>query len=102
MVIVEWAIAISLFWLVAALFLGGGPIRIHGGGGPRQLLGLLLVFAAFLAVWKLLVAGLTGLIPVRFLAVVVASLVASGLVPPLCWALFRPLGVRIELGREEH
>lgn len=101
MAIVEWALAISLFWLAAALFLGGAPIRIRGGGGPRQLGGLFLVFALYLAAWKGLTAVLTGLAPYG-VGFAVGSLLAVGLVPPLCWAAFRILGVRIEPRGEGH
>ncbi len=91
---VSWLIPISLFWTLAAMYLGGAPIDIEGGGGPRQLLGLLLHFVVFMVVWavaRMLVAGLMG--PV--FSVVFAALVAVILLPTLARLAFRLVGVRI-------
>lgn len=94
MVVVQWALVISLFWMISALFLGGAPIRIEGGGGVRQSTGLLVSFAAFLALWyglKALLAGATSPVAAFLLATGISGL----LVPPLSVGVFRVLGVRI-------
>ena len=94
MVIVEWAVAISLFWVVSALFLGGAPIRMENTGAFRELAGLLVAFAVFLVAWRLLVDALAGPLP-SFAALVVGSLVASGLVPVIEIGTLRLFGTRV-------
>lgn len=98
MVIVEWAVAISLFWIVAALFLGGGPIRFENTGAAREIGGLLVGFALYLVVWKLLVGGLGALLP-AFGAFAVGSLLSAGLAPVLCVLALRLFGTRVKRGR---
>lgn len=94
MVIVQWAVAISLFWLVSALFLGGGPIRMENTGAFRELGGLIVAFAAYLVVWRLLVGALGGALP-SFAAFVVGSLLSAGLVPVVSVAALRIFGTRV-------
>ena len=48
---VAWLVPISVFWSLAALYVGGAAINIEGGGGGRQTLGLLLLFASYLGVY---------------------------------------------------
>ncbi|HSR41019.1 MAG TPA: hypothetical protein VLL48_02575 [Longimicrobiales bacterium] len=92
--LVEWLVPVATFWTLAAMYLGGAPIRIEGGGGVRQIGGLLVSFALFLGVFatvRALVSGALG-VPVTVVAAVVA---ASLLLPLLCRVGFRLLGVRI-------
>lgn len=100
MVIVEWAVAVGLFWIVSALFLGGAPIRYENTGAGRELGGLLVGFALYLVAWKLLVGSLGALLP-GFGAFVVGSLLAVGLAPILCVMALRLFGTRVRWGRAE-
>jgi hypothetical protein len=92
--VVSWLVPIPLFWMLAALYLGGADINIEGGSGKREATGLLLNFASFLVVWagaRAIFAGMTGAI----LAVVLAALLAAMLLPLLAKLTFRVVGVRI-------
>jgi hypothetical protein len=51
--VIGWLPAIAFYWTFAALYLGGAAIEIEGGGGGRQLIGLLLHFVVFLVVFGL-------------------------------------------------
>ncbi|MGH7502489.1 MAG: hypothetical protein ACREL7_12120 [Longimicrobiales bacterium] len=89
---VQWLAPICLFWILAAIYLGGTRIEIHGGG-PRQLFGVLGTFALYLGVWALtrMVAGGLGEIPSVLVAIVVASL----LIPVVARIAFRVVGVKL-------
>jgi hypothetical protein len=83
-----------LFPILAALYLGGAAIHIEGGGGGRQIAGLLLHYAAFMGAYALLrLAVLTFLGPVP--SVAVAMVGAAILLPLLARLMFRVAGVRI-------
>ena len=91
---VGWLVPIPLFWILAALYLGGAEINIEGGNAKREVTGLLLHFASFLVVWavaRMVFAGLTGPI----LSVVFAALLAAIMLPLLAKLTFRVVGVRI-------
>src|SRR5437660_3324707 len=45
---------ISLFWILAAVYLGGWAVELHGGKGLTQVLGLLLSFILWIVAWRLL------------------------------------------------
>ncbi len=90
-----WLIPIALFWGFAAIYLGGAPIHIKGGGGLRQIAGLLLHFAAYLGVYAALRAVLGGALGVILGGLVVPLIVASLLIPVLAKLTFRLVGVRI-------
>lgn len=92
---VAWLVPISVFWPLAAMYLGGAPIAIEGGGGVRQVGGLFLHFAAYLLVYGLLRAGLSGLIGPVIGGIVVPVVVASALIPILGRLTFRAVGVRV-------
>ena len=47
----EWLVPICLFWTLAALYLGGWPVEIVGGGGVRQVIGLVNTFLLFIIVF---------------------------------------------------
>lgn len=92
--IVEWLVPVAVFWMAGAMYLGGAPIRIEGGAAVRQLGGLAVSFALFLTVWwglRALIVAVTGPI----LAVALAALGALILLPFVCKAGFRILGVRL-------
>ena len=91
---VEWLAPIALFWTMAALYLGGFPLNIEGGGGGRQVLALLVTFALYLAVWFGLRAVLRG--PAGVVGgVIFACLIATVLLPLLARVGFRAFGVKI-------
>ena len=90
----DWLVPTSLFWPVAAVVLGGMPVEIQGGGGVRQLLGLLVSFALYLLVWWGVRAGLSSpLGPTG--ALVAASLVATLLLPVWCRIGYLVLGMKL-------
>jgi len=95
-----WLVPLALFWPLAALYLGGAEIRIDGGGWLRQLGGLLLTFALFLALWAGARAGLSALGDGALLTLVTPAVVLSALLPFLARAVFRLVGVRIRPERE--
>ena len=92
---VPWLIPIALFWTLAALYLGGAAIHIEGGGGGRQIGGLLLNFVAYVGVYALLRAILLGPVGPIFGGVVVPIVVTSCLLPLLAKLTFRVVGVHI-------
>ncbi|MDE2945143.1 MAG: hypothetical protein OXT63_13205 [Gemmatimonadota bacterium] len=57
---IDWLLAICIFWLVAAVFFGGIYDAETGSPG-RQVLGLLLNFAVFLGIFAVLRLALGGL-----------------------------------------
>lgn len=99
--IVEWLVPVVVFWMVGAMYLGGAPIRIEGGGGVRQLGGLAASFVLFLAVWwglRTVLATVLGTIG----AIAAAAVVALILLPAVCKVGFRLFGVRIVSDDGDH
>lgn len=91
---VEWLAPIALFWTMTALYLGGFPLHIEGGGAGRQLSGVLVTFTLYLAIWfalRALLRGPLGTVP----GIAVSCLIATLLLPLLARVAFRILGVRI-------
>ncbi|MBI4540902.1 MAG: hypothetical protein HY704_15470 [Gemmatimonadetes bacterium] len=101
-----WLVPLCLFATLGALYLGGAPIRIEGGGGPRELVGLVLSLALYLALWAVLRAMLRG--PAGVAAALVAASVLSVIALPAVYRIgFRIVRVRIRRvprhdGGEEH
>lgn len=91
---VEWLAPIALFWTMAALYLGGFPLNIEGGGAYRQLLGVAITFVVYLLVWFALRLALRGVLGTVG-GVAVACLIAVFLLPLLARGAFRVLGIRI-------
>jgi hypothetical protein len=75
----DWLVAVVLFWFAAAIYFGGYERDVAGGSGVRQLVGLLVTYAIFLGVWRL-IEGFVG--TETALGIIVAS-VAAGLLLPL-------------------
>jgi formate hydrogenlyase subunit 4 len=90
---VQWLVPISLFWLVAPIFLGGWPVDVKGGNPVTQVLGLLVSFAVFLVVWAVLRAVFAGFgaVPHTVLPAILTTL----LLPFISMAGFRILGIKI-------
>jgi len=92
--VIVWLPAMALFPILAALYLGGAAIHIEGGGGGRQIAGLLLHYAAFMGAFTVVrLVMLTFLGPV--LSVALAMVGAAILLPLLAQLMFRVVGVRI-------
>ncbi|MFQ5690510.1 MAG: hypothetical protein ACE5HQ_09590 [Gemmatimonadota bacterium] len=98
---VEWLVPVGLFWIAAAVYLGGMPVEIEGGGGVRQLLGLAVLFALFLVVWAAARAVLGGVGP-RLGRVVLPTLVTVLLLPLTSRLAFRILGIRLRRAEANH
>jgi hypothetical protein len=90
----EWLVPLSAFWIIAALFLGGSPAEVEGGGGGRQLLGLIASLVLYLAVWWAVRAGLRAALPATG-ALVGATLVAVALIPVWCRLAYRVVGLKV-------
>lgn len=91
---IVWLPAMALFPILAALYLGGAAINIEGGGGGRQIAGLLLHYAAFMGAFAVLrLVILTFMGPIQ--SVALAMLGAAILLPLLGRLMFRVVGVRI-------
>lgn len=97
---IPWVIAISLFWMTSALYLGGLSVRIEGGGAVRQTLGLIDSFVLFLLAWWLLRQALAGLGPIVG-GVLLPSAGAVFLLPLLARIGFRLFGVKLSGGHGE-
>ena len=66
----------ALFWLLEAIYLGGWPLDLHGGNGPRQVLGLVLTAVLWAVTWVTLSRLLGGIGPVLG-GVIFASFLAA-------------------------
>lgn len=95
-----WLIPFCLFWLMAALYLGGMAVDVVGGNGVRQVLGLLATFILFMVLWKVLSLALRGTVPVLG-EIIVPSLVSVLALPLLSRGGFGILGVRVKRGHHE-
>lgn len=91
---IPWLIAISLFWTLTAIYLGGMDVDVEGGGGVRQVGGLLVTFALFLAAWYALRQLMGGLGPVVG-NILLPSAIVVLLLPVLARGGFLLVGVRI-------
>ena len=61
----EWLVPICLFWTLVAMYLGGWPVEVVGGGAVRQLTGIFNSFILYLAFWgglRALLGGMGGLL----------------------------------------
>lgn len=98
---VAWLVPVSMFWLVAALYLGGFDLEIEGGGGLRQFLGLILSFVLFVAVFRVLGMVLAGVGP-SLGGIVLPTVLSVALLPLITRLGFLPVGVRIRKGHGGH
>ena len=92
---VAWLVTISVFWSLAALYVGGAAINIEGGGGGRQTSGLFLLFAAYLGVYTVAGMALTGIAGTAFGGIVFPVLIASISIPLLTRVTFKLVGVSV-------
>jgi hypothetical protein len=99
--VVEWLAPIALFWTTTAVYLGGFALKIEGGSGLTQTLGIVTTFALYLVVWavlRMVLQGAVGTVP----AVLFACVIATLLLPILTRVGFRVLGVRISKAAAAH
>jgi hypothetical protein len=96
----EWLPAICLFLLLSAIYLGGTRMDVSGGGGGRQVLGLIITFALYLIVWKVLHIGTASMGPV--VGQLVPLVVAILLIPVLSRIGFRIVGAKLVKGAHAH
>ena len=90
-----WLVPIAVFWSLAALYLGGAAINIEGGGGGRQTLGLLLLFASYQGVYTFCGLFLTSVAGSAFGGIVFPVLIASISIPLLTRVMFKLVGVSV-------
>lgn len=90
----ESLIPICTFWPVTAIYLGGMKVEVVGGGGPRQVLGLLLSFVGYLIAWRVLSALLGGIGPVVG-ALVLPTALALLALPAAVWVGYRLVGLSV-------
>jgi hypothetical protein len=90
---VEWLVPVSLFLMLVPLLFGGDGIHVSGAGAAREVAGLMAGFAGYLVIWAVVraVARGTGVVP----SVLIATAVATVLLPFLVRGVLRVLGVRI-------
>ncbi len=60
----QWLIPVCVFFPLVAIYLGALRVEPAGGRSFQQILGLLLTFAAYLGLWRLLHGVLGGWHPV--------------------------------------
>jgi hypothetical protein len=97
----EWLLPICLFWILAALYLGGWPGEVVGGNGFHQVMGVVDSYILYILVWGLLRAALGG-IGGLFWDAVIPTVLASLALPLIVWAGYIVMGVRVQHGERPH
>jgi hypothetical protein len=95
---VMWLVPISVFLLVSAVALGGGPITIESQNVPRQLLGLLATMVVYLVVWDVLRLVLMRVLPPGG-SIAIASVLSIPVFPFVAAVGFRVAGVKTHRGQ---
>ncbi len=90
-----WLAPISIYWTLAAIYFGGAPIHIEGGGGVQTILGLLVHFAVYLAIFAILRSVLLAPLGEIFGGVIFPLIVTSALLTVTGRLVFRLVGIRI-------
>lgn len=89
-----WLVPFAIFPLFASMYLGGSPVRLEGGSGPREGLGLILTLALFVVAWAVARAIFASFLGGAF--PIVLAVIAAGLLLPFAVRLaFRVVGVRV-------
>lgn len=94
---VVWLIPIGLFWVLMSLYLGGMNVKISGGSGFRQAMGLIGTFVLYLLLWwglRTILGGSDSFVG----EILVPTLVSLLALPLVTRAGFWPMGVRIRRG----
>jgi hypothetical protein len=92
---------VMLFWLLAALYLGGWAVDLRGGRGPTQIIGLLLSFVLFVVVWKLLHRAFLGFGEILG-GIVITTFITAALLPAVAWLGYKMVGVTVTPTRGGH
>ena len=95
----DWLVAVVLFWVVAALYFGGLQRDVEGGTGFRQFVGLMLTFVIFLAVWGTLYKVI-GVETAK--GILIASAVTALLLPIEVRLGFMLVGARVRRSSAAH
>lgn len=99
----EVLIPVCLFWMTAALYLGGMNVEIVGGSGVRQVIGLVDTFVLFVIVWRVLNMVLGGMLPAPLGNLAIPTIATVLSLPLLARVGFRIMGVKIQRGQHaEH
>ncbi len=96
-----WLVPVSVFCIVGAIALGGGPVTIESQSIPRQILGLCATLVAYLVVWGALQMLLVRLLPLGG-SIAIASVLSIPMFPFIAVVGFRVVGVRTHRGAEQH
>ena len=88
---------VMMFWILVAIYLGGWAVDMRGGSGVTQVLGLIISFALFYAVWRGLHTAFNGLGEVLG-GIVITSFLTAALLPAISWVGYKLVGVTIEKG----
>lgn len=92
--LVYWLLPVALYWPLAAMYVGGAPVRIEGGGGVRQILGVLLAFVLSVYFWRLSRSFLDD-VTINFAAILIGTVVTAALIPLFCKLSLRLFGIRL-------
>ncbi|HWP38269.1 MAG TPA: hypothetical protein VNL18_12025 [Gemmatimonadales bacterium] len=87
---------ICAFFPTVAIYLGGMKVEPGGGNGFQQVLGVLLTFAAYVAVWAVLRMVLGGPLGAGLGGVVVPTVVATLALPLEARVGYALVGVKLK------
>ena len=90
----DWLIPVSLFFPLVAIYLGGTAAQPVGGGGLRQVLGLILSLAVYFVAWRLVHGVLLDRGPVLG-GVVLPTLIVMFALPLVTRLGFLLVGVKV-------
>src|SRR5258705_9768562 len=82
---------VMLFWMLAALYLGGWAVDLRGGKGLTQILGLLLSFVLFVVVWQVLHRAFLGFGEILG-GIVITTFITAALLPAVAWLGYKMVG----------
>lgn len=91
----EWLVAVCVFWIATATYLGGMSVDLEGGSGLRQVIGLIDLLLLYLLVWGVLHTVLSG-VGGAFGPVILPTVLTVLALPILARIAFRIVGVRIK------
>jgi hypothetical protein len=89
-----WLVPVCMFALFASIFLGGTSIEPRGGGGLRQVLGLLASLVVFVVLWNVLRIGIASF-TTPMAGILIGSVVAIPAVLLAAWIGFIIVGVKL-------
>jgi hypothetical protein len=91
-----WLVPVCAFFPLVAIYLGGMRVEPGGGSGVQQVLGALLTFAAYLALWGVLRLILGGALGTGLGGVIVPTVAATLALPLEARAGFALVGVKLK------